>query len=87
MSRLVKRRTIANTLCSRGAVSVNGHVAKAGKMLSVGDVIRLPLAASVPTAARPDGEEPPDPEYEVLELPAGNVSRARATTLYRQINP
>ena len=87
MSRLVKRRTIANTLCSRGVVSVNGHVAKAGKMLSVGDVIRLPLAASVAAEARPDGEEPPNPEYEVLTLPSGNVSRARAVTLYRQINP
>ena len=60
ISRLVKRRTIANTLCSRGAVSVNGHIAKAGKMLTVGDVIRLP---------HPNGEEAPEPEYEVLELP------------------
>ena len=78
VSRLVKRRSIANTLCSRGAVSVNGHVAKAGKMLAIGDVIRLP---------HPDGEETAEPEYEILELPSGNVSRARATTLYRQINP
>ena len=77
ISRLVKRRTIANTLCSRGAVRVNGHVSKAGKTLTVGDVIRLP---------HPSGdEETADPEYEVLELPAGNVSRARAATLYRQL--
>ena len=86
ISRLVKRRTVANTLCSRGAVSVNGHAAKAGKMLAVGDVIRLPVATSVTTEAHLDGEAA-DPEYEVLELPSGNVSRARATTLYRQINP
>ena len=78
VSRLVKRRTIANTLCSRGAVSVNGHVAKAGKMLAVGDVIRLP---------HPSGDaETSESEYEVLELPSGNVSRARAATLYRQQN-
>ena len=77
VSRLVKRRTIANTLCNRGAVSVNGHVAKAGKMLTVGDVIRL---------LHPSGDEdPPDSEYEVLELPSGNVSRARAATLYRRL--
>lgn len=87
ISRLVKRRTVANTLCSRGAVSVNGHVAKAGKMLTVGDVIRLPVAASVTTEGHLDEKEIPNPEYEVLELPSGNVSRARATTLYRQINP
>lgn len=78
VSRLVKRRTIANTLCSRGAVRVNGHIAKAGKMLAIGDLIRL---------SHPDGEEAVEPEYEVLELPSGNVSRARATTLYRKISP
>ena len=45
-------------------------------MLAVGDVIRLP---------HPDGEGAAEPEYEILALPSGNVSRARATTLYRQI--
>ena len=78
ISRLVKRRTVANTLCSRGVVNVNGQVAKAGRTLVVGDVIRLPNPAVA--------EDAPDPEYEVLELPAGNVSRARAATLYRQLN-
>ncbi len=87
MSRLVKRRTVANTLCSRGDVSVNGHVAKAGKMIAVGDVIRLSGAASFTTETDLDAVESAAPEFEVLELPSGNVSRARATTLYRQINP
>ena len=79
VSRLVKRRTIANTLCSKGAVSVNGHVAKAGKMLSVGDIIRMPHPTGI--------DDTPEPEYEVVELPTGNVSRARAETLYRQLKP
>ena len=88
VSRLVKRRTIANTLCSKGAVSVNGHVAKAGKMLSVGDVIRMPGSPPTSGEGYPAGiENVPESEYEVVELPSGNVSRARATTLYRQINP
>ena len=87
ISRLVKRRTVANTLCSRGTVSVNGHVAKAGKVLAVGDIIRLPGTPSLPQDGHSDEEGTVDPEYEVLELPAGNVSRARATTLYRQVNP
>ena len=47
-------------------------------MLSVGDVIRLPHPSGV--------EEVPVPEYEVLELPSGNVSRAHAAMLYRQLN-
>ena len=88
VSRLVKRRTIANTLCSKGAVSVNGHVAKAGKMLSVGDVIRMPGSPPTTVEGHPTGiEDVPEPEYEVVELPSGNVSRARATTLYRQVSP
>jgi ribosomal 50S subunit-recycling heat shock protein len=53
VSRLVKRRTIANTLCSRGAISVNGHVAKAGRMLAVGDVIRLPHPSGVEEVPAP----------------------------------
>ena len=88
VSRLVKRRTIANTLCSKGAVSVNGHVAKAGKMLSVGDVIRMLEAPPTTGEGHPAGiEDVQASEYEVVELPSGNVSRARAITLYRQINP
>ena len=79
VSRLVKRRTIANALCSKGAVSVNGHVAKAGKMLSVGDIIRMPHPTGI--------DDTPEPEYEVVELPTGNVSRARAETLYLQRKP
>ena len=88
ISRLVKRRTIANTLCSKGAVSVNGYVAKAGKMLSVGDIIRMPGSPPATEERHPaDIEDAPESEYEVVELPSGNVSRARATTLYRQVNP
>ena len=88
ISCLVKRRTIANTLCSKGAVSVNGHVAKAGKMLSVGDIIRMPGSPPATEERHPaDIEDAPESEYEVVELPSGNVSRARATTLYRQVNP
>ena len=88
ISRLVKRRTIANTLCSKGAVSVNGHVAKAGKMLSVGDIIRMPGSSPTTEERHPANiEDVPESEYEVVELPSGNVSRARATTLYRQVNP
>lgn len=86
VSRLVKRRTVANTLCSKGAVSVNGHIAKAGKMLAIGDVIRMPGASTTAEGHSTGTEEPPEAAYEVLELPTGNVSRARATTLYRQLN-
>ena len=87
VSRLVKRRTVANTLCSRRKVYVNGQPAKAGKELAVGDIIRLPAPErALPELTAPE-HDAVEPEYEVLEIPAGNVSRARATTLYRTVAP
>lgn len=105
VSRLVKRRTIGNTLCSRGEIWVNGQVAKAGKTLAVGDVLCMPQKSrgvgapesTVIQAGQEFSEVLPTAhnshlvksetrvKYEVVEIPSGNVSRARATTLYRQL--
>ena len=41
VSRIIKRRTVANEACDGGRVSVNGKVAKAGDRLKVGDVIEV----------------------------------------------
>lgn len=41
VSRLIKRRTVANDACDAGRVSVNGNVAKAGTKVKVGDVIEI----------------------------------------------
>ncbi|NDL66425.1 RNA-binding S4 domain-containing protein [Anaerotalea alkaliphila] len=41
ISRLIKRRTVANDACDAGRVSVNGKPAKAHTAVSVGDVIRI----------------------------------------------
>ncbi len=41
VSRLIKRRTVANDACSAGRVSVNGKVAKAGTEVKVGDIIEI----------------------------------------------
>jgi ribosomal 50S subunit-recycling heat shock protein len=40
-SRLCPRRSVAQELCDAGVVSVNGHVAKAGRALRVGDEITI----------------------------------------------
>jgi ribosomal 50S subunit-recycling heat shock protein len=37
MTRLVKRRTLANALCDKGHASLNGKVAKASTTVKVGD--------------------------------------------------
>ena len=41
VSRLIKRRTIANEACDTGRVSVNGKVQKAAYDVKVGDVISI----------------------------------------------
>ena len=41
VSRLIKRRTIANEACDAGRVSVNGKPAKASLNVKVGDVIEI----------------------------------------------
>ncbi|EEJ51203.1 MULTISPECIES: RNA-binding S4 domain-containing protein [Oribacterium] len=41
VSRLIKRRTIANEACDTGRISVNGKVQKASYDVKVGDVISI----------------------------------------------
>ena len=41
VSRIIKRRTIANEACDQGRVTANGHVAKASYDVKVGDVLEL----------------------------------------------
>ena len=41
VSRLIKRRTVANEACDGGRVTVNGRSAKASYDVKVGDVIEI----------------------------------------------
>ncbi len=41
VSRLIKRRTVANEACDGGRVSINGKVAKASSEVKTGDIIEL----------------------------------------------
>ena len=41
VSRLIKRRTVANEACDAGRVMVNGKVAKASVAVKAGDVIEI----------------------------------------------
>jgi len=41
VSRLIKRRTIANEACDAGRVLINGTVAKASTKVKVGDIIEI----------------------------------------------
>ena len=41
VSRLIKRRTVANEACDAGRVTVNGKVAKASLDVKAGDIIEI----------------------------------------------
>ncbi len=41
VSRIIKRRTVANDACDSGRVTVNGKVAKAGLEVKEGDIIEI----------------------------------------------
>ena len=69
VSRLVKRRTVANSISELGRVFVNGNIAKPAKQLKVGDIIAIEYANKVVTA-------------KVLKIPTGNVPIQAAQELY-----
>ena len=41
VSRLIKRRTVANEICNAGRVQVNGRPAKPGTEIKPGDVLEI----------------------------------------------
>jgi ribosomal 50S subunit-recycling heat shock protein len=41
VARIVKRRSLAKELCEKGAVKINGEIAKPSKQVSLGDVIEV----------------------------------------------
>jgi len=47
VSRVIKRRTIANEACEGGRVMVNGKVAKASLQVKPGDVIEIQFGTKV----------------------------------------
>ena len=72
VSRLIKRRTVANTVSEMGRVLVNGNPAKPAKQLKVGDIIEIEFSNRVE-------------KVEVLIIPSGNVSVQESSSLYREI--
>lgn len=46
ITRLIKRRTIANEACDAGRVTVNGKTARASYDVKVGDIIEIAMGKS-----------------------------------------
>ena len=64
VSRIIKRRTVANEACAQGRVMINGKLAKPGTEVNVGDIIEIKFGEEVR-------------KYEVLKvvehMPKGDV--------------
>ena len=71
VSRLIKRRTVANEACDNGRISDNGRVVKASYDVKVGD--RLEIALGARTLA-----------VEVLQV-AEAVKKDDASAMYKEI--
>ena len=71
VSRLIKRRTIANEACDNGRISVNGRVVKASYDVKVGDKLEITMGSR--TIA-----------VEVLVV-ADNVRKDDACAMYKEI--
>ena len=72
VSRLIKRRTLANEACDRGLVSVNGKVQRASYDVKIGDQLTLNFGEHSVTV-------------EVLEI-RESVAAGEAALLYKEIS-
>ena len=72
VSRLIKRRTVANEACDNERVTVNGKVARASYDVKVGDVIAIAFGTRTLTV-------------EVMTV-AENVGKDAAAAMYKEIN-
>jgi ribosomal 50S subunit-recycling heat shock protein len=72
VSRLIKRRTVANAVCNQGRVFINNNIAKPSTTVKVDDIITIEYANKTVTA-------------KVLEVPTRNVSIQESKELYEII--
>lgn len=71
VSRLIKRRTIANDACDAARINVNGKAAKASYQVKIGDIIEIAFGQRTM-------------KVEVLNV-ADHVLKNDAAGLYREI--
>ena len=73
VSRLIKRRSVANKVTDQGRIFVNDITAKPSKQLKTGDIIKI---------IRADEEI----KVKVVKIPEYNVTVKEASKLYEKIN-
>ena len=72
VTRLIKRRTVANDACDAEKISVNGKIARASYDVKVGDIIEInmgvrPLKVKVPNVTEYATKENAADNYTVIE--------------------
>lgn len=72
VTRLIKRRTIANEACDAGKIMVNGKIARASYDIKVGDIIEInmgsrPLKAKVLSVTEYVTKESAADNYEIIQ--------------------
>lgn len=72
VSRLIKRRTVANDVTSQGRIFINNKTAKPSSSVKEGDELRLEYFNKTVIA-------------KVLKIPTGNISIQEAKNLYEVI--
>ncbi len=71
VSRIIKRRTLANEACSQGRVTINGKVAKPGTEVNVGDKLEIQFGDQIR-------------RYEILDI-SEHKAKGDASDMYRII--
>ena len=71
VSRLIKRRSVANEACDASRITANGRPVKASYQVKVGDVLEIQLGARTV-------------KVEVLST-ADNVGKDQASAMYREV--
>jgi len=71
VSRVIKRRTVANEACDKGRVSINGKTSKAGTEVKPGDIVEVGFSGGAV-------------KFEILSVKE-NVRKDDASEMYKLI--
>ena len=71
VSRIIKRRTVANEVCDAKHVTVNGKIARASLEVKIGDIIEIQMGSNLT-------------KYEVLSI-SEHATKENAALMFRQL--
>lgn len=72
ISRLVLRRSLAQDICAHGGIWVNGHIAKAARLVKLGDLLKIQLRGRIA-------------QIRVVKIPGTSCTKHEAPTLYEEV--